>query len=97
MNPERIGNNLTQVPGWSVESTDQAIIRNYHFTSFDEAMSFVDDVTETSKKAGHYPTIAVYLNQVKLRLTTPAADGLSDSDFELAAIFDHLAEAIVGF
>ncbi len=96
MKPERIGIRLVEVPGWTAESNDQAIIRNFHFPGFDEALSFVYDVAEVSKKAAHYPTIEIRVNQVKLRLTTPAADGLTDTDFDLAKIFDHLADAVLG-
>jgi 4a-hydroxytetrahydrobiopterin dehydratase len=86
---------MEEIPNWTLETNDQAIVRNYHFPGFDQAISFVYDVVEVSQKASHYPSIDIRFNQVKLRLTTPAADGLTDTDFDLAVMFDHLAEAIL--
>ena len=97
MRPERIGDNLVEIPGWSVESAEEAIIRVYHFPGYSQVLAFVDDVTELSQKAQHYPTVEIGVTQVKIRLTTPAADGLTEVDFDLAKMFDHLADSVLGF
>ncbi len=91
MNPERIGDNLTEIPEWTTESQGEAIVRTYHLLDFEEAIRFVNEVASLAVSAGHLPTVNIYENQVKVRLTTPQADGLSEIDFALAKDFDHLA------
>ena len=94
MKPERIGSRSKEVPGWTLETNEQAIVRNFHFTSFGEALCFIADVAEVSDRVAHYPTIEMRVTQVKLRLTTPSADALTDLDFDLAKIFDQLADEL---
>ena len=91
MKPERIGARLKKIPGWTPESIDQAIVRTFHFPGIGEALCFVNDVAHMSREADHYPVIELHIGQVKIRLTSPGADGLTDLDFDLAEIFDHLA------
>jgi 4a-hydroxytetrahydrobiopterin dehydratase len=91
MKPERIGDNLAENPGWTTDSQNEAIVRTFHLMDFDDAVRFVHDVAAVAISEGHFPTITLYLNQVQLRLTTPAADGLTDKDFEMAKRFTTLA------
>ena len=91
MRPERIGDNLQETPEWTTESQDEAIVRTYHLHDFEEAILFVNEIAALAASVGHYPTITIYENQVKVRLTTPEADGLTEIDFALAKDFDHLA------
>lgn len=91
MKPERIGINLEEVPGWTTESTNEAIVKTYHLFDPDDAMRFVGEVVAVTVVSKHYPTITIYRNQVKLRLTSPEADGLTQLDFVLAKQFDGLA------
>lgn len=91
MMPERIGIELKEVPDWTLEEAREAIGRNFHFTDFDESISFVNAVAAISREHDHFPAIDVRVNQVKVRLTTPEADGLTDTDFALAKIFDRWA------
>ena len=91
MRPERIGDNLQEIPEWTTESQDEAIVRTYHLLDAQEAVLFVNEVVAEAAKREHTPAISLWGNQVKVRLTTPVADGLTDVDFELAKQFDQLA------
>ena len=89
MKLERIQNDLQEVPEWTPESFHQAIARNFHFRDFDEAILFVNAIAAISQDNEHFPSIDVRTNQVKVRLTTPEAGGLTDEDFALAKMFDQ--------
>jgi len=91
MKPERIGDNLKEVPGWTTESTSEALVKTYHLFDLDDALRFVGEVAAVAVGWNHYPMITIYKNQVKLRLTSPEADGLTELDFVLAKQFDGLA------
>jgi len=79
---------VVDVPCWTL--SEKAIEREFRFHNFREAMAFVDKVAETAEDQGHHPDIHISYNHVKLELTTHKIDGLSRSDFIMAAKIDGL-------
>jgi 4a-hydroxytetrahydrobiopterin dehydratase len=68
-----------------------AIVRDWHFRDFAQAMAFVDLVATAAEAANHHPDILVHgWNRVRLTLTTHASGGLTQADFALAAQIDAL-------
>ena len=53
----------------------------------------IDAVAEAAETACHHPDILVRYSKVTLSLSTHDAGGLTDKDFELAAVFDGLRDA----
>jgi 4a-hydroxytetrahydrobiopterin dehydratase len=51
-------------------------------------MDFVNKVAKLAESEGHHPDIHVFYNRVQLELWTHAVNGLSESDFILAAKID---------
>jgi len=72
---------------WTREG--QAIVRDWKFNDFAEAMAFVNRVAEAAEEANHHPDILVHgWNKVRLVLTNHSAGGLTEADFEMAKRID---------
>ena len=67
------------------------IVRDWKFTDFAEAITFVNRVADAAEEANHHPDILVHgWNKVRLSLTNHSAGGLTEPDFEMAGKFDAL-------
>jgi len=74
---------------WKREGSE--IVREWKFSDFAEAMTFVNRVAEAAEEANHHPDILVHgWNKVRLSLTNHSAGGLTEPDFEMAKKFDVL-------
>lgn len=74
---------------WKREGSE--IVRDWKFSDFAEAMTFVNRVAEAAEQANHHPDILVHgWNKVRLTLTNHSAGGLTEPDFEMAKRFDVL-------
>ncbi len=80
----------TQVPLWQIADDAKCITRDFGFTDFKEAMSFVNEVADLAEFEGHHPDISISWNNVHLSLATHAIGGLSENDFILAAKIDKI-------
>ena len=63
--------------------------KEYHFRNFREALDFVNKVGEIAETEGHHPEIEFGWGHVKLAVWTHKIDGLTESDFILAAKADE--------
>ncbi len=77
---------LNGLPQWSLGN--RAIVGEFTFRSFKEAMEFVNEVAELANAEDHHPDIFISYNKVRLTLTTHKAGGLTCKDFILAAKID---------
>ena len=59
------------------------------FKDFREALSFTNRVGEVAEAEGHHPDILLGWGKVKITLWTHKIDGLTESDFILAAKIDE--------
>ena len=66
------------------------IVRAYKFPDFKSALAFVNRVGEVAEEQGHHPDILLGWGKVEITLWTHAVDGLTESDFILAAKIDQL-------
>ena len=73
---------LTELPDWRLESG--ALVRDFSFSDFREAMSFVNSVAALAERAGHHPDIDIRYNKVKLGLSSHDAGGIAKRDVSLA-------------
>ncbi len=73
---------LAALPGW--EREDDALVREFRFKNFREAMAFVNQVAELAEELRHHPDITIRYNRVRLLLTTHEANGLTERDLEFA-------------
>jgi 4a-hydroxytetrahydrobiopterin dehydratase len=76
--------------GWTQDG--EALVRDFKFADFAEAMAFVNRVAEVAEEANHHPDILVHgWNNVRLTLSTHSAGKVTDADHALAARIDALA------
>lgn len=67
------------------------IVLDRECEDFAGAMAFVNRVAEAAEAADHHPDILIHgWNNVRLRLTTHSASGLTENDFALARTIDAL-------
>lgn len=64
--------------------------KEYKFPDFRTALSFTNLVGDTAEKEGHHPDIYLSWGKVKLTIWTHKIDGLTESDFILAAKSEEL-------
>ncbi|MBN1270208.1 MAG: 4a-hydroxytetrahydrobiopterin dehydratase [Kiritimatiellae bacterium] len=63
--------------------------RIYRFGDFRGALDFTNAVGEIAEKEGHHPEITLTWGFVGIRIWTHKIDGLTESDFVLAAKIDR--------
>jgi 4a-hydroxytetrahydrobiopterin dehydratase len=69
-----------------------AIVRDFQVSDFAAAMAFVNAVAGLAEAANHHPDILIHgWNKVRLTLSTHSADGLTQSDLDLARGIDGLS------
>ncbi len=77
--------------GWEVVETHH-LERTYEFPDFAEALAFVNAIGEIAEEQGHHPDIHLSWGRVGVEIWTHKIDGLTESDFVLAAKFDRAYE-----
>jgi 4a-hydroxytetrahydrobiopterin dehydratase len=75
---------------WNVVN-EHHIVRACNFPDFKSALAFVNRVGELAEEQGHHPDILLGWGKVEITIWTHAVDGLTESDFILAAKIDQLA------
>ena len=75
--------------GWRVVN-EHHLEKEYKFKDFREALTFTNKVGELAEAQGHHPDIYLAWGKVKLTIWTHKIDGLTESDFVLAAKIDKL-------
>ena len=80
---------LAQLTGWEVVQQHH-LKKNYSFSNFAEALGFVNRVGEVAEEQGHHPDICFGWGKVEVTIWTHKIDGLTESDFILAAKIDQL-------
>ncbi len=63
--------------------------KTYRFKNFREALNFANAVGEIAEQEGHHPEITLTWGKVTIRIWTHKIDGLTESDFVLAAKTDR--------
>jgi 4a-hydroxytetrahydrobiopterin dehydratase len=77
--------------GWSVERNHH-LTRTYTFPDFARALVFVNRIGAIAEQQGHHPDIYLTWGKVRVDIWTHKIDGLTESDFVLAAKFDTVKE-----
>jgi 4a-hydroxytetrahydrobiopterin dehydratase len=78
-----------QVEGWEVVN-EHHLHKAYTFPDFKTALAFVNRVGELAEEQGHHPDILLTWGKVEITIWTHKIDGLTESDFILAAKIDQL-------
>jgi 4a-hydroxytetrahydrobiopterin dehydratase len=80
---------LQQLEGWQVVD-EHHLQKIFHFKDFRESLEFVDRVGNLAEQQGHHPDICFGWGKADVTIWTHKIDGLSESDFVLAAKIDKL-------
>jgi 4a-hydroxytetrahydrobiopterin dehydratase len=78
-----------QVEGWQVVE-EHHLAKTFKFPDFVTALAFVNKVGELAEEQGHHPDIYLAWGKVEITIWTHKIDGLTESDFILAAKIDTL-------
>jgi 4a-hydroxytetrahydrobiopterin dehydratase len=86
---ERIDALLTELePGWKLTPTGH-LSRTYEFRDFAGALAFANRVGDIAEREGHHPDLYVAWGRCGVEIWTHKIDGLTESDFFLAAKADR--------
>ena len=77
--------------GWSRENQHH-ILKQFRFKNFRQGLHFTNKIGEFAEKQGHHPDIHLSWGKVVVTIWTHKIDGLTESDFILAAKIDKLYE-----
>jgi len=86
---ESIAALLAQLKEWEVVN-EHHLKKEYRFKDFREALAFVNRVGELAEDQGHHPDLCFGWGRVEITIWTHKIDGLTESDFILAAKIDEL-------
>lgn len=78
-----------QVRQWSVVN-EHHITRAFTFPDFKQALNFVNQVGTVAEAQGHHPDILLTWGKAEVTLWTHKIDGLTESDFIMAAKINGL-------
>ena len=68
--------------------------KEYLFKNFQEALAFTNAVGAIAEEEGHHPDVLLSYGKVKIMLWTHKIDGLTESDFILAAKIESQSKLI---
>lgn len=77
----------SQVKNWSVINNHH-IEREFKFPDFKAALAFTNKIGAIADEQGHHPDILLGWGKVGVKIWTHKIDGLTESDFILAAKID---------
>ena len=77
------------VDGWDVVE-EHHLFKIIKFPDFRKALDFVNKVGEIAEEQGHHPVITFTWGKVEITIYTHKVNGLTESDFILAAKIDEL-------
>jgi 4a-hydroxytetrahydrobiopterin dehydratase len=78
-----------QVPSWNVVD-EHHLAKSFKFPDFRKALEFTNRVGELAEAQGHHPDICLAWGKVDVTIWTHKINGLTESDFILAAKIDKL-------
>lgn len=73
--------------GWKIVD-EHHLEKEYIFKNFRDGLAFVNRIGEIAEQEGHHPDLALSWGKVKITTWTHKIDGLTESDFILAAKCD---------
>lgn len=89
LDDEAVESRLAELEGW--ERDGDAIAKTFKCGDFVGSVKFVRKLVEPAEDMGHHPDLSLSWDEVRITITTHAAGGLTENDFELAKRIDALA------
>lgn len=79
---------MAKLKDWGLEMN--SIMKEFNFSSFSDALVFVNKVAEIAIKQEHHPEILLSFTTVRLTLTTHSEGTLTSKDFDVAEEIDKI-------
>lgn len=86
---EELARLSSEAPAWNVVRQHH-LEREFAFPDFQQALDFTNRVGAVAEAEGHHPDIYLAWGKVGIKIWTHKIDGLTQSDFVLAAKIDRL-------
>ena len=91
LSDQEIERQLKAINGWALEG--RAIRKQFTFSDFPDAVAFVNRLVPEAEAADHHPDIIINYRRVTLLYSTHSEGGLTQKDFDGAAMADRKAAA----
>jgi 4a-hydroxytetrahydrobiopterin dehydratase len=78
-----------QLTGWDVID-EHHLLKRYPFPDFRAALDFVNKAGSVAEQEGHHPDLLLSWGKVEAKIWTHKVNGLTESDFILAAKLDQI-------
>jgi 4a-hydroxytetrahydrobiopterin dehydratase len=79
-----------ELPDWEIVN-EHHIHKVFRFPDFQKALDFVNRAGAIAEEQGHHPDILLTWGRAEITVYTHAVNGLTESDFILAAKIDRVA------
>ena len=76
-------------PHWELTNRATHLQRSYTFSNFVQAMEFANRLADVAEGEGHHPDLHISWGKCTVELWTHKIDGLTESDFFMAAKSDR--------
>ena len=88
MNKELMNKIQSDLNEWAIQN--ELLVKEFVFSTFQDAMNFVNAVAKSADEADHHPDIFISYNKVKISLTTHDLGEISEKDYSLAKAIEIL-------
>ena len=88
MNEELINKIKLDLNEWMIHN--ELLVKEFVFSTFQDAINFVNDVAKIADEADHHPDIFISYNKVKISLITHDLGEISEKDYSLAKEIESL-------
>jgi 4a-hydroxytetrahydrobiopterin dehydratase len=93
MEPAKVQEMLGQLQnGWQATHDTSRLERTFAFKGFSPALAFANKVGEIAEKEAHHPDLHIRWGSCTVEIWTHKINGLTESDFILAAKTDRAYE-----
>ncbi len=91
LSEQEINDNLESLDGW--ELSENGIQTSFEFENFREAFTLMTRIAFEAESMDHHPNWTNVYNTLEITLTTHAAGGVTEKDFELAKAIEKIVNA----
>ena len=91
LSDDEIAQRLGLLPGWSRQG--DALVRQFTFAGFPEAVAFVSRLVAPAEAADHHPDVTNNYRRVTVSFTTHSEGGVTEKDVDGARAADRAAAA----
>jgi 4a-hydroxytetrahydrobiopterin dehydratase len=90
LSPGELTEQAANRPDWQIIE-GKKLARTFRFPDFQKGLDFVNQVGALAEKQGHHPDIRLSWGRVEVETWTHDAGGITEQDFLLASMIDHLS------